>query len=219
MKILLTGFDPFGGESINPAYEAVKLLPARIGNADILKQEVPTVYGRDEKVLEAAIEEFQPDVVICVGQAGGRNGITIEKVAINLMEARIPDNDGNQPVDEPIKQDGENAYFTTLPIKAMVKKMCEAGIPTSISYTAGTFVCNDLMYRLLYLIDKKYPSIRMGGFIHVPFLPEQTVSIKGGAPSMSAETIAKSLEIAVSVVVDNLNGNGESVSEAMGETH
>ena len=163
MKILVTGFDPFGGETVNPAYEAVKLLPDTIAGAQIIKLQVPTRFTLSGTVLEAAVNEHRPDAVICVGQAGGRSAITPERVAINLADANIPDNAGDQPVDEPIRKDGAPAYFTSLPVKAMVQKMRAAGIPAALSYTAGSFVCNCLMYTLLYLIDRQYPAMR-GGF-------------------------------------------------------
>lgn len=183
MKILVTGFDPFGGETVNPAYEAVKLLPDTIAGAQIIKLQVPTRFALSGTVLEAAVNEHRPDAVICVGQAGGRSAITPERVAINLADASIPDNAGDQPVDEPIRKDGAPAYFTSLPVKAMVQKMRAAGIPAALSYTAGSFVCNSLMYTLLYLIDRQYPAMR-GGFIHVPYAMEQAVSKPLGTPSM-----------------------------------
>lgn len=214
MKIMITGFDPFGGEPVNPAYEAVKLLPDEIGGAQIIKLEVPTVFGKAGEVLEANIKTEQPDAVICVGQAGGRSGMTVEKVAINFQDARIPDNDNQQPVDKPIKEDGETAYFATIPVKAIVAKMRENGIPAFISYTAGTYVCNDLMYTLLYLIDKKYPQMR-GGFIHVPYAMEQTIDKPIGTASMALPVIAKALEYAVLAVIENQ----EDISQAMGTTH
>lgn len=200
MKLLITGFEPFGGETINPAYEAVKTLEDKIMNTEIIKREIPTVFNKSIEVLESLIENEKPDIVICVGQAGGRYDISLERVAINIDDARIKDNEGNQPVDIKIFEDGENAYFTSLPIKRMVKKIREAGIPASISNTAGTFVCNHIMYGLLYLIDKKYPNIR-GGFIHVPYLPEQVIS-KRNMPSMSIENIRKGLRLAVEVVLE-----------------
>lgn len=214
MKIMITGFDPFGGEPVNPAYEAVKLLPDEIGGAQIIKLEVPTVFGKAGEVLEANIKTEQPDAVICVGQAGGRSGMTVEKVAINFQDARIPDNDNQQPVDKPIKEDGETAYFATIPVKAIVAKMRENGIPAFISYTAGTYVCNDLMYTLLYLIDKKYPQMR-GGFIHVPYAMEQTIDKPIGTASMALPVIAKALEYAVLAVIENQ----KDISQAMGTTH
>lgn len=214
MKILITGFDPFGGASINPAYEAVKLLPDQIREAEIVKIEIPTVFEKDGLVLEEAIKKHQPDVVICVGQAGGRSGMAIEKVAINLMEARIPDNDGEQPLNMPIANDGETAYFTNLPIKAMVQNMREHNIPSRVSYTAGTFVCNDLMYRLLYMIHTKYSHMK-GGFIHVPYLPEQVVELSDGIPSMSAEMISEALRYGVEAILSY----AEDLDVLMGETH
>lgn len=200
MKILITGFDPFGGETVNPAYEAVKLLPDTIAGAEIIKLEVPTQFHRAGAVLEDAMQRHKPDVVICVGQAGGRAAITPEKVAINLMDGRIPDNAGYQPVDVPIQEDGETAYFTSLPVKAMVQRMRDAGIPAAVSYTAGTYVCNYLLYTLLYLIDKKYPHVR-GGFIHVPYAMEQVINKPLGTPSMDLRQIARGLETAVEAVV------------------
>ncbi|WP_283129377.1 pyroglutamyl-peptidase I, partial [Allofournierella massiliensis] len=154
MKVLVTGFDPFGGEAVNPAFEAVKLLPDQIAGAQIIKLEIPTVFTRSARVVEQAMEEHKPDIVIDVGQAGGRSCMTVEKVAINLAEARIPDNDGEQPFDEPLRADGETAYFATVPVKAMVENMRKHGIPAHISYTAGTYVCNSIMYNVLYLAAK-----------------------------------------------------------------
>lgn len=214
MKILITGFDPFGGESVNPAFEAVKLLPDAIAGAQIIKLEVPTQFLRAGAVLEAAMEEYQPDVVLCIGQAGGRAAITPEKVAINLMDGRIPDNAGYQPVDVPIQEDGETAYFSTLPVKAMVQKMRAAGIPAALSYTAGTYVCNYLMYTLLYLIDKKFPTVR-GGFVHVPYAMEQAVSKPLDTPSMDLHQIARGLEKAVEAIVEN----DSDLAMPMGITH
>lgn len=202
MKILITGFDPFGGETVNPAFEAVKLLPDEIAGAQIIKLEVPTVFGKAGETMEAGILANNPDVVICIGQAGGRSGITPEKVAINFQDGRIADNAGYQPVDVIIKEDGQTAYFTSLPIKNMVAKMREAGIPAFVSYTAGSYVCNDLMYTLLYLIDKKYPNIR-GGFIHVPFAMSQVVNKPQGTPSMDLSQIAKGLELSIQAVVED----------------
>lgn len=200
-KILVTGFDPFGGESMNPAYEAVKLMPDTIKGVEIIKEEVPTVFHKSINILDDLIEKHQPDVVINIGQAGGRFGVTPERVAINEDDARIKDNEGNQPIDVQIFEDGKNAYFTTLPIKAMVEEIKKAGIPASVSNSAGTFVCNHLMYGLLYLIDKKYPNIK-GGFIHVPFATEQVLD-KPTSPSLSLEQIAKGLEKAVLAVIEN----------------
>ncbi|KFX60235.1 pyroglutamyl-peptidase I [Clostridium botulinum] len=201
MKVLITGFDPFGGESINPALEAVKKLPNTISNAEIIKLEIPTVFKKSLDKIEENILAHKPDIVISIGQAGGRFGITPERVAINIDDARIEDNEKNQPIDLKVFEDGENAYFTTLPIKAMVKEMQEAGIPSSVSNSAGTFVCNHVMYGVLYMINKKYPNIK-GGFIHVPYIPSQVVN-KPNMPSMSIEDIFKGLELSVKAAVEN----------------
>ena len=214
MKILVTGFDPFGGEDVNPAYEAVKHLPDEIEGASIIKLEIPTAFARSVHVVEDGIKKYQPDVILNVGQAGGRSCVTIEKVAINLAEARIPDNDGEQPIDTPLKEDGETAYFTTLPIKAMISNIREHKIPCHISYTAGTYVCNSIMYHVLYMTKKKYPNIR-AGFIHVPYETEQVVNKPNGTPSMSLEMITKSLYYAIEAIVLNK----EEGKEEMGETH
>jgi len=211
MKILVTGFDPFGGDKVNPAFEAVKLLPGNIAGAEVITMEIPTVYGKSGETVENGINKHRPDAVVCIGQAGGRSTITVEKVAINLAEARIKDNAGNQPIDQPLRADGENAYFATIPVKAMVNNIRKHGIPANISYTAGTFVCNDVMYNLLYMLDRKYPGIT-GGFIHVPFAPEQVVDRPDGTASMPVEMIAKALEYAIEAVVE---GKEES-KEAMG---
>ena len=201
MKVLVTGFDPFGGESINPALEAVKKLPENIAGAEVIKVEIPTVFRKSVEKIEEAINEYNPDIIISVGQAGGRFGVTPERVAINMDDARIKDNEGNQPLDIVIEEDGENAYFTNLPIKAMVKEMNENGLPGAVSNTAGTFVCNHVMYGILYMIDKKYPG-KKGGFIHVPYIPNQVVA-KANTPSMSLEDIAKSLQLCIKAAVEN----------------
>ncbi|MGL4345744.1 MAG: pyroglutamyl-peptidase I [Cellulosilyticaceae bacterium] len=198
MKVLVTGFDPFGGEPINPALEAVKKLPARIGQVEVVVLEIPTVFGKSLEKIEEAIKQHQPDAVLSIGQAGGRFGITPERVAINIDDARIKDNEGNQPVDLAVAEGGENAYFTNLPIKAMVQGMIAEGIPASVSNTAGTFVCNHVMYGVLHMIHTKYPNM-CGGFIHVPYIPQQ-VTTKPGMPSMSLEDIARGLEVCIRVM-------------------
>lgn len=198
-KVLITGFEPFGGEKVNPALEAVKMLPDIIEGAKIVKLEVPTVFKKSIKKLDECIEKERPDVTICVGQAGGRFDITVERVAINIDDARIPDNENNSPADEKIFKDGKNAYFASLPIKAIVKNITDAGIPASVSDSAGTFVCNHLMYGLLYLIDKKYNNMT-GGFIHVPFIPQQASGRKN-TPSMNISDIVKALTIAIETAV------------------
>lgn len=213
MKLLITGFDPFGGESINPAFEAVKALPDKIEHCEIIKKEIPTVFGKSLDALEEAIDEHDPDVVICVGQAGGRFELSLEKVGINLNEARIADNDGNQPMGTPIYEDGETAYFSTLPLKGMMKTLHEANIPANISYTAGTYVCNHVLYGLMYMIEKKFPNKR-GGFIHVPFLPQQVIS-KKNMPSMSLEMISMGLEMCIAACIQY----DEDIAYPSGQTH
>ncbi|EQB86969.1 pyroglutamyl-peptidase [Clostridium punense] len=201
MKVLVTGFEPFGGEKINPSLEAVKMLPEIIAGADIIKASIPVVFGKSIEKLDELIEKERPQVVICVGQAGGRFELSVERVAINIDDARIPDNAGNQPVDERIFEDGEAAYFATLPIKAMVEEMRAGSVPSAVSNTAGTYVCNNIMYGLLYLAHKKYPGLK-GGFIHVPFIPEQVIA-RTNTPYMSLEQISKGLELAVKAAVEN----------------
>ena len=200
MKILVTGFEPFGGEKVNPALEAVKLLPKEIHGAEVYWAEIPTVFDQSAEVLEAEIERYQPDVVLCIGQAGGRASLTPERVAINQDDARIPDNQGNQPIDTPIRLDGEAAYFSTLPIKAMVQAIKEVGLPATVSNTAGTFVCNHLMYQALYLADKKFPNMR-AGFMHIPYMTEQVVN-KPNTASMCLRDIVRGIEAAIGAIVD-----------------
>ena len=200
MKILVTGFDPFGGEKVNPALEAVKLLPKEIHGAEVYWAEIPTVFYKSAEVLEAEIVQYQPDVVLCIGQAGGRASLTPERVAINQDDARIPDNQGNQPIDEPICMDGEAAYFSTLPIKAMVEAIKSEGLPAAVSNTAGTFVCNHLMYQALYLADEKFPHMR-AGFMHIPYMTEQVLN-KPNTASMCLTDIVRGIEAAIGAIVD-----------------
>lgn len=199
MKILITGFDPFGGEKTNPAIESVKRISEDIENAEIKKLEIPTVFHKSADVLEEAIKEFKPEAILCVGQAGGRFDITVERVAINQDDARIEDNEGNRPIDLPIREDGENAYFATLPIKRIVEEIKKENIPASVSNSAGTFVCNHIMYQALYLAEKY--DVKKAGFIHVPFLPEQVVD-KPNTPSMSLDNIVKGLNSAVKTIAN-----------------
>lgn len=199
-KLLLTAFTPFDGEKINPALEAVKLVKDKIENVEIVKFEVPTVFGKSIQLVFDAIDKEKPDFVLCVGQAGGRAEITPERVAINLDDARIPDNEGNQPIDEPIFPDGENAYFSTLPVKAMVEAIRKEGLPSSLSNSAGTYVCNHLMYGVLYYLDKR-PVIK-AGFIHVPYIPEQTKN-KKEMPALELSEIVRGLEAAITAIAIN----------------
>ena len=214
MKILVTGFDPFGGEKVNPAFEAVKLLPDKIGHIEVVKKEIPTVFKKGACEVEKAIEETKPDFVLCIGQAGGRSCISIEKVAVNLIEARIPDNEGNQPFDSLIFPDGETAYFSTLPVKAMAENVRANGIPAYLSYSAGTYVCNEVMYSLLYTLKKKYPHVK-GGFIHVPYTTAQAVSKPDGTASWSEKTISDGLKYAIEAIDKSESG----INSDFGTTH
>ncbi len=200
-KVLITGFDPFDKEPINPAYEAVKGLADEINGAQIIKVEIPTVsYKAINKTIEL-IESEKPDIVINVGQAGGRFGITPEKVAINLNDFRIKDNEGNQPLDCPIVEGAAPAYFTTLPVKAMVESIKAAGIPSTLSYTAGTFVCNQVMYGVAEYIDRNNLDIK-SGFVHIPFMTEQVLE-KKNQPSLSLAQLTLGLEALIKAALDN----------------
>lgn len=210
MKVLVTGFQPFGEETINPALEAVEALPSEIAGVEIIKAEIPVVFATAGEALEKAINETKPDIVLCIGQAGGESVISVERVAINIIDARIPDNENNQPVDKPVKEDGKNAYFSNIPVKAITSAMRHNGVPTQLSFSAGSYVCNALMYHLLYLIDKKYPAMK-GGFIHVPYSPLQAATKGAGVPSMNVDDIVQGLIVAIETAV-----SGEEISVPMG---
>lgn len=196
MKILLCAFDPFGGEKINPALEAVKA--ARVDGVELVKAEIPTVFYKSVDKVCNIIDEVLPDAVIMIGQAGGRSQITPERVAINISDANIDDNEGNRPCDEQIMVGAPAAYFSTLPIKKMVEALKEKNIPAAISNSAGTFVCNHLMYGVLHHIEKKsYKTV--AGFVHIPYLPEQTAD-KENAPSLPLETSTHAIEMIVKTV-------------------
>lgn len=199
MKILVTGFDPFGGETINPAIEAVKRLPDIILDAKIIKLEIPTVFHTSLQVIKEAINQHDPDVILSIGQAGGRTDLTIERIGINCDDARIPDNKGNQMVDEPVFADGPAAYFVNLPIKAMVNHIQASGIPASVSNSAGTFVCNHVTYGVRHMIETAYQGKR-SGFIHIPYLPSQVID-KKGQPSMDLATIVEGLTKAIEAII------------------
>ncbi|WNY88137.1 pyroglutamyl-peptidase I [Leclercia adecarboxylata] len=197
--VLITGFEPFGGETVNPSWEVVKQLDgAIIDDCRVVARQLPCVFGESLSVLNAAIDALQPSVVLAVGQAGGRVDVTVERVAINVDDARIPDNHGRQPVDVAIVEGGPAAWFSTLPIKAMVAALRESGIPASVSQTAGTFVCNHVMYGVLHKLADN-PEVK-GGFIHIPYLPEQAAA-HPGAPSMATQTVKQALEIAITVAL------------------
>jgi pyroglutamyl-peptidase len=210
MKILLTAFEPFGGEKINPALEAVNLVSSQIAGAEMIKLTVPTVFGRATDAVTEAVRSLRPQAVVCVGQAGGRNAITVERVAINIEDASIPDNAGLTPVDKPVISGAPTAYFSTLPIKAMVKAIRDMGLPAAVSNTAGTFVCNHLMYGILHLLDNEFPGTP-GGFIHVPYLKDQAAQKEEPAFGMNLQDIVTGLEAALLAVTATL---GQSDPEA-----
>ena len=197
MKALVTGFDPFGGDAINPSSEAVARLRRRIGSLSIETAVLPTSYARSAGVLRQAIDRAQPDLVLCVGQAGGRSELSLERVGINVQDARIRDNDGDQPIDVPVVPEGPPAYFATLPIKACVVALRRAGLPAAVSNTAGTFVCNHVLYALMDMAQD-HPARFRGGFLHIPYVPEQAARL-GGAPSMAVGDIARGIEIILEV--------------------
>ena len=207
MKIIVTGFDPFGGEMINPSIECVKAL-AEIEGVELIRLELPTVFKESAKRLNEVINDVKPDAVLSVGQAGGRAGITMERIAINVDDARIPDNISQQPIDEAIQLDGEAAYFTTLPIKRIVKAIREAGISAEVSNSAGTFVCNHIMYQSLFAATKADKPFK-AGFMHIPFIPEQTTD----KPSLPLEESTKALQIAIETILDYINDEDIKVQE------
>lgn len=199
MKILVTGFDPFGKDEINPALEVVKRLPDEIAGAQIIKLEVPTVFQKSADVTNEAVRKHHPDVVVNIGQAGGRKGITPERVAINTDDARIADNEGQQPIDEWIHEEGPAAYFSTLPIKAITAAIQKADIPASVSNSAGTYVCNHLMYQTLHLAATEFPEMK-AGFIHIPLMDGQ--DLEGKYPSLPLEEMVRGIEIALATIVE-----------------
>jgi pyroglutamyl-peptidase len=190
--VLVTGFDPFGGSRTNPSWHAVHALDGRtIAGRRVVGAEIPTVFGLALDRLAELLVEHQPELVVCTGQAAGRSAISLERIAINVNDARIPDNAGAKPIDTPVVRDGPAAYFTTLPIKAMLKALLDAAVNAEVSQTAGTFVCNHVFYGLMHLLAQpQWQGVR-GGLIHVPWLPEQ------GQPSMRLEEIVRGLEVAI----------------------
>jgi len=205
MRILVTGFDPFGQEGVNPAWEAVRLLPGVVSGAEILKLEIPTVFGTCDQVVREAVLNSHSDVVLSIGQAGGRSDISVEAVAVNIMDAEIPDNEGNQPRDQRIRGDGGAAYFATVPVKAVVDRIRARGIPAHVSYTAGTYVCNYIMYCVLHMAAEEFPGL-LAGFIHVPFAPAQAVGKAVSTPTMSVETDAIAITAALEVIAADAGG-------------
>lgn len=190
-KLLITGFDPFGGEAVNPSWEAVKLLPDRIGEIELCKLQIPTVFALAAHTVLQKAAEICPDVILCIGQAGGRPGVTPERIAVNVRSARIADNSGNRPVEEPIVPEGPDGIFSTVPVARMAQAIENAGLPGTVSNTAGTFVCNDTLYLLLHHYVGSPVQV---GFIHVPYLPEQ------GMPNLKLEDTVQALTAAIKVL-------------------
>ena len=197
MRILITAFEPFQQETVNATMEALALLPDTAHGHVLTRRVLPVEFGKAITAVEELVEELSPDAVICLGQATGRTDVTPERVAINVSDARIPDNGGFQPVDLPIREDGPAAYFSTLPLRDMIAAMKNAGVPASLSNTAGTFVCNDLMYGLLDYLHRTGRHIP-AGFIHIPATPAQ--ACERPSPSLAPETVAKGLLAAISTL-------------------
>ena len=187
-KLLITGFDPFGGASVNPSWMAVERLPEQVGEYTLCNLEIPTVFGKAARVVLEKAAEFGPEVILCVGQAGGRASVTPERIGVNIRDGRICDNEGNQPRGEFVAEEGPAAYFATVPVTAMAEAMERAGIPATVSNSAGAFVCNDVLYSLLHHYDGT--AVRVG-FVHVPYVPEQA------EPSMPLEKIVAALEAGI----------------------
>lgn len=206
MKILVTGFDPFGSDTINPSEEVIKCLPKFLGEAgeiEVIPLVIPTVVEKSLRVIREAIVAHSPAAVLSIGQAGGRTDITMERVGINTCDFRIPDNEGNQPVDTPAVADSPDAYLTTLPNKAVIRSLWDAGIPASLSNSAGTFVCNYICFAVADLVKREFPGV-LSGFMHIPYLPEQVAEMqrsgRGGAASMSMDTLRKAVCVAVETI-------------------
>jgi pyroglutamyl-peptidase len=213
-RVLLTAFEPFGGEQVNPSQLAVQRIAAGgIDGVEVRTAFLPVVYYRAAEALRAAIEQHEPDVVICTGQAGGRFGVTPEKVAINRNDTAMPDNAGQAPIDEPIVADGPVGYFTGLPVAAIVEALRDAAIPASVSWTAGAYICNHVFYSLMHLIATERPGLR-GGFVHVPYVHEQVVRRDDERPSLSIEEIVEALCITVRTTLHVT----EDVAVAVGAT-
>ena len=191
MKILLTGFEPFGQDKVNPSWEAVKAFPELVEDVEVLKVCLPVSFQKAVMILEQTIDDYRPDVVLSIGQAGGRCEIEVERVAINMADSKKPDNDGYQPQECQLRLDAPNAYFSNLPVKRLVEAIQEQSVPATVSNSAGLYVCNSVFYTALHLVYSKYPYMQ-AGFIHVPYLPCQVVG-KNKQPSMSTETTVQAL--------------------------
>jgi pyroglutamyl-peptidase len=195
-KVLVTGFAPFDGEHINPSYEAIKSIDPKTLPCKLMIMEVPTEFYTSAKHVIDAMHAFDPDVIILIGQAGGRKEISVERIAINIDDASIPDNRGIQPIDHEISVFGQSAYFSTLPIKKLVKTLQDHGFPSSVSNSAGTYVCNHLMYSVLHELAMNQSLHAIAGFIHVPYTTEQ-VKDKPHVFALELETIRKAIELII----------------------
>ena len=191
-KLLITGFEPFGGEEINPSWDALRLIPDKVSDFDLVKLEIPVVFSLAAETVINKAEEIGADVILCIGQAGGRDAITPEMLGINLRYARIPDNQGNEPRDEKILENGDDAHFTTLPVRKIADAISKKGIPSKVSYSAGAYVCNDVIYSLLAHFHGTDVKV---GFIHVPYSVEQNKE-----PSMKLEEIATAIITAIEAI-------------------
>lgn len=196
MRVMATGFEPFGGDKINPSWEAVRALPDRIGTAEIVKCQIPTAFEAAERIIRKRLDQVRPDALLCVGLYGGSPSIRVERVAINLQDARIPDNAGAKPQDQPVCPEGPDAYFATIPTRKIVETMTSLGIPAVLSYSAGTYVCNTLLYSALDHIARQELHIPCG-FLHVPYSTELAAELGSNAPSMETDTVVRALTIAV----------------------
>lgn len=198
-KILVTGFEPFGGEKTNPSWEVASTLPATIAGHAVVCERIPVSFGRGPAAVLAAIRREDPSIVLCLGQAGGRAKVTPEFVGINYADARIPDNDGGQPRGARLLEDAPDAYFSTLPVHAMARAMVDAGVPAAVSYTAGTYVCNAVLFSTLHALAKSRPTVR-AGFVHVPYSPEQACRLPEATPSMPVALMRKAITSALECV-------------------
>ncbi|GAB2444740.1 pyroglutamyl-peptidase I [Nocardioides hungaricus] len=199
MRILVTGFDPFGGESVNSSWEAVRRLPAELAGAEVVAVRLPTSFARSADAVRAAIAAARPDVIVGVGQDGGAPEVRLERIAVNVDHSSMPDNDGDLPVDRTIHDDGPVAYLSSLPAGAMHDALRDAGVAVALSHSAGTFVCNHVFYDVAHLAERELPGVRVG-FVHVPFLSEQVVD-KPGTPSMALDDIVAALTVALEAIV------------------
>lgn len=202
MKILVTGFDSFGGEPINPAWEAVNKINITRPDIEVVKLQIPTVFGKGPAKIVEKIKEVHPDAVLSIGQAGGRANITVEYVGVNVRVGRIPDNEGNVPDYDPAAADGADAYISNLPTRAMVDAIKKAGLPASMSFTAGAYVCNDVLYSIRYYGEHEGKGLK-SGFIHVPFIASQVLDKPATTPWMSLDDIVRALEAAIVAIADN----------------